>query len=172
MVQMFMTKSEDDLKAAFAGESQANRKYLFFAAKAEEEGFPQVAKLFKAAAEAETIHARNHFKVLGGINSTAENLEAAQGGERYEYTEMYPAFITDAQDEENEGAQKSFNLANKVEEVHFGLYSEAAQAVSDGHDLDEKSIWVCPICGNTFSGDAPDECPVCGCVSSKFKEIQ
>ena len=167
-----MTKSEDDLKAAFAGESQANRIYLFFAAKAEEEGFPQVAKLFKAAAEAETIHARNHFKVLGGINSTAENLEAAKAGESYEYTKMYPSFINDAQDEENEGAQLTFNLANKVEEVHFGLYSEAAQAISDGHDLDEKVIWVCPICGNTFVGDASDECPVCGCSSSKFKEIQ
>lgn len=167
-----MTKSEDDLKAAFAGESQANRKYLFFAAKADEEGFPQVAKLFRAAAEAETIHARNHFNVLGGVKSTAENLEAAMEGEKYEFTEMYPGFLSDAQDEENEGAQRTFGGAMKVEETHHGLYSQAAEAIANGQDLEDKQMWVCPICGQTFYGDAPDECPVCGCSSSKFKEIQ
>ena len=134
-----MTKSEDDLKAAFAGESQANRKYLFFADKAEQEGYPVVAKLFRAAAQAETIHARNHFMTLDGVQSTAENLEAAKAGENYEFTEMYPGFLADAQEEENEAAQKTFGGGLKVEETHYGLYSQASEAIGNGLDLEDKS---------------------------------
>ncbi|HME52752.1 MAG TPA: rubrerythrin family protein [Candidatus Lokiarchaeia archaeon] len=167
-----MTKSEDDLKAAFAGESQANRKYLFFAAKATEEGFPQVAKLFRAAAEAETIHARNHFLTMNGVNGTADNLQSAMDGEKYEFTEMYPGFLSDAQEEENEGAQKTFGHALKVEETHYGLYSQAAESIGNGQDIEEKTIWVCPVCGQTYYGEAPEICEVCNCASSKFIEIQ
>jgi rubrerythrin len=167
-----MTKTEEDLKAAFAGESQANRKYLAFAAQAEKDGFKQVAKLFRAAAEAETVHALNHLNVLGGVKSTAENLKAAMEGEKYEYTQMYPGFLKDAIADKNAGAQKTFGGANKVEEVHYGLYDTAAKAVATKKDLDAKPIYVCPICGDTFVGEAPAKCPVCGCEKAKFKKIE
>lgn len=161
----------ENLKAAFAGESQANRKYLAFAKKAEEEGQPQVAKLFRAAAEAETIHALNHLKIMGEIKSTEENLDAAVSGETYEFKEMYPVFIEDAKAEKNAQAVWSFDMANKVEKVHADLYNKAKKAMTNGETLPEKDFYVCSVCGMTAEGDAPDRCPVCGAPKAKFFKV-
>ncbi len=162
----------DNLQAAFAGESQANRKYLAFAKKADDEGKRQVAKLFRAAAEAETIHAHAHLRVLGGIKGTEENLAEAIEGEGFEFQEMYPGFLKEAQDEGNQPATISFKNALAVEEVHHGLYSKALEAVKTGSDLEAAAIYVCPVCGNTVEGAAPDKCQVCGMPGEKFIEIQ
>ncbi len=161
----------DNLQAAFAGESQANRKYLAFAKKAEEDGLPQVAKLFRAAGEAETVHAHAHLRALGGVKSTAENLEAAIEGEGYEYREMYPPFLAEAQAEGNKPAEISFKNALAVEEIHHGLYSKALEAVKAGSDLPATAIYVCPVCGNTVEGSAPDTCPICNVPGEKLIEI-
>jgi len=161
----------DNLAEAFAGESQANRKYLAFAKKAEEDGMPQVAKLFRAAAAAETIHAHSHLRVMGGIKSTAENLQAAIDGEGEEFKEMYPKMVSEAQSEGNKQAEFSFKYALAVEEIHHGLYSKALEAVKAGSDMPAKKIYVCPVCGNTVEGEAPDTCPVCGVAGDKFEEI-
>lgn len=162
----------DNLKEAFAGESQANRKYLAFAKKADQEGLPQVAKLFRAAAEAETVHAHSHLRALGGVKGTAENLEAAIEGEGFEFQTMYPKFIAEAQQEGVKPAEISFLNANAVEEIHYGLYSEALAAVKNGGDLPGASIHVCSICGNTVIGDAPDECPICKAKKERFFEVK
>lgn len=167
-----MTKTEEGLKAAFAGESQANRKYLAFAEKADKEGFPQVAKVFRAAAAAETVHAHNHLRVLGGIKSTKENVQAAIEGEHYEFTKMYPEFLEDAKSEGNKDAERTFNYANEVEKVHHKLYKAALEAVESGKDLEKKDIYICPVCGYTHEGDPPDKCPVCGAVKKVFKKIE
>ena len=161
----------DNLKEAFAGESQANRKYLAYAKKAEEDGFPQVAKLFRAAAEAETIHAHAHFRVMGGIQDTLANLKDAAEGEAYEFKEMYPPFLAEAEREGNKPAAFSFKNALAVEEIHHSLYSEAVAAVGAGNDLPAASIWVCPVCGNTVKGGAPEKCPICAVAGEKFFEI-
>lgn len=161
----------DNLKDAFAGESQANRKYLAFAKKAQTDGFAMVARLFRAAAEAETIHAHAHLRVMGGIKTTAENLEAAIAGEGHEFQNMYPGFVAQAEAEGNKPAVISFRNAMAVEEVHHGLYQKALAAVKAGHDLAEAKIWVCPVCGDTFVGEAPDTCPVCGAKRAAFLEI-
>ena len=161
----------DNLQDAFAGESQANRKYLAFAKKAEEDGLPQVAKLFRAAAEAETVHAHAHLRVMGGIKSTSENLEAAIEGEGFEFQDMYPKFLVQAQEERMKPAEFSFKNALAVEEIHHGLYSKALEAVKGGSDLPATSIYVCPVCGNTVEGSAPDSCPICNVPGSKFIEI-
>jgi rubrerythrin len=167
-----MSKTSDNLKAAFAGESQANRKYLAFAKKADEEGFPQIAKLFRAAAEAETVHAHAHLRVLDGVKSTAENLNEAVNGETFEFTKMYPEFIEAAKAENNKAALISFNYANKVEQVHADLYKKAVESINNKQDLPKKDIYICPVCGDTFEGDAvPDRCPVCGLVKEKFTKI-
>lgn len=163
--------SAENLQAAFAGESQANRKYLAFAKKADKDGFPQVAKLFRAAAEAETIHAHAHLRVLDGVKGTDVNLEAAVEGERYEFEEMYPAFLAEAQKEGNRRAETSIKNALAVEEVHHGLYSSALEAVRAGNDLDAAAIHVCPVCGNTIVGGAPDRCSICGVSGDRFLEI-
>ena len=167
-----MGNTKDNLEAAFAGESQANRKYLFFAEKAEQEGHKQVAKLFRAAADAETAHARNHLKVMQGIKSTRENLLAAKGGENHEFTEMYPAFIKQAEAEGEDKAKDTFNLANKVEQIHHGLFDAALSKVEKGETIAEKSIYVCQYCGNTVEGEAPEKCPVCGAPRKMFKLIE
>jgi rubrerythrin len=167
-----MAKTNDNLKAAFAGESQANRKYLAFAKKADEEGFPQIAKLFRAAAEAETIHAHNHLRVLNGVKSTAENLNEAVSGETYEFTKMYPQFLEDAKTENNKQALLSFNYANKVEQVHADLYKKAVESINNKQDLPKTDIYVCPVCGDTFIGEVPDRCPICGVAKEKFIKIQ
>ncbi|MCK4479445.1 MAG: rubrerythrin family protein [Promethearchaeota archaeon] len=166
-----MSKTEENLKTAFAGESQANRKYLAFAEKAEKEGFPQVAKIFRAAAAAETVHAHNHLRVLGGIKSTKENIKAAVEGEHYEFTKMYPEFLEDAKNEGNKDAERSFHLANEVEKVHHKLYEVALEAVENGKDLEKKDVYICPVCGYTHEGEPPEVCPVCGAVKKVFKKI-
>lgn len=163
--------TQDNLQHAFAGESQANRKYLAFAAKADKEGLPQVARLFRAAAAAETVHAHAHLRVMGGIKDTAENLRAAVAGEGEEFQEMYPAFISEAQAEGDVAAARSFENAGTVEEIHHGLYGEALKAVEGGSDLSPRTIFVCGICGNTVYDEAPESCPVCGAKRTKFSEI-
>jgi len=162
----------DNLKAAFAGESQANRKYLAFAKKADAEGRPQIAKLFRAAAEAETVHAHAHLRVMNGVGATAQNVQAAIEGEGYEFTRMYPDFLAEAKKEGNQAAAKSFEYALAVEKVHHGLYSSAAAALQAGKDLPAARIFVCPVCGNTVLNAAPDACPVCRAVGSGFTEIR
>lgn len=164
--------TNDNLQDAFAGESQANRKYLAFARKAEQDGFPQVARLFRAAAEAETIHAHAHLRVLGGIKGTDENLQAAVEGEAHEFKSMYPGFLDEARAEGNKPAEISFKNALAVEEVHHGLYSQALEAVQGGRDLPEAPLYICPICGNTVVGGVPDKCDVCGVPGSKFVEVK
>lgn len=161
----------DNLKSAFAGESQANRKYLAFAKKAEKEGLSQVAKLFRAAAEAETIHAHAHLAAMGGIKSTLENLEEAIAGEGYEFKEMYPPFLKTAQKEGNKKAEASFKNALAVEEVHHDLYSKALKAVKGGGDLPAAKVYVCPVCGNTVENKVPDTCAVCNVPGKQFVEI-
>ncbi len=163
-----MSKTEQNLQEAFAGESQANRKYLAFAKKAEEEGYPQVAKLFRAAAEAETVHAHNHLRELGGIKSTRENLEAAISGESYEFQNMYPQMIEDAKQEGNEGALRSFNFANEVEKIHAELYKKALENLGKNEEVD---YYVCQVCGNTVEGAPSDKCPICGAKKEAFKKI-
>jgi rubrerythrin len=163
-----VSKTEKNLADAFAGESQANRKYLAFAKQAEKEGYNQVAKLFRAAAAAETIHAHSHLKQLGGIKSTKENLEAAIGGEAFEFKEMYPQMIKEAEEEGNKGALRSFNLANEVEKIHHALYEKALQNLGSNEDTD---YYVCDICGYTAEGEAPDECPVCKAKKQAFRKI-
>ncbi len=162
----------ENLNEAFAGESQANRMYLAFAKKADEDGLHQVARLFRAAAEAETVHAHAHFRVLGGIKTTSDNLEAAIAGEGHEFMEMYPAFLAEAQKEGNKPAEFSFKNALAVEEIHHGLYSKALESVKSGSDLPETKIYICPVCGNTVEGDVPDTCPICNVPGSKFIEIE
>ena len=161
----------DNLQAAFAGESQANRKYLAFAAKAESEGHPQIAKLFRAAAAAETVHAHAHLRVMGGVKDTKQNLQAAIDGEGYEFKEMYPGFIKEAEAEGNKAAVISFRNANAVEKTHYDLYSKALESLEAGKDLSPDSIYVCDVCGHTHVGGAPDKCPVCGAPKTKFKEV-
>ena len=163
--------TNDNLQAAFAGESQANRKYLAFAKKAESDGYPQVAKIFRAAAAAETVHAHAHLRVMGGIKDTTENLQAAIDGEGYEFTEMYPDFLKEAKSEGNQPALYSFKNALAVEEIHHGLYNEALEAVKAGSDLPETKVYVCEICGNTVKGEAPDKCPICNAPREKFTEV-
>ena len=163
-----MTKTDENLKTAFAGESQANRKYLAFAFKAEEEGFTQVAKLFKAAAEAETIHALNHLRITGQVKSTLENLGTAVSGETFEFQKMYPEFIDTAKQESKKQATWSFDMANKVEQVHAKLYQKAMDAVKNRKQLEEVDYYVCGVCGNTVEGSPPDVCPICGAPKEKF----
>jgi rubrerythrin len=165
-----MTTTENDLKVAFAGESQANRKYLAFAKKAEQEGFNNVARLFRTAAEAETIHALGHLNALDAVKSTAENLRSAVEGETYEYTEMYPPMLDMAM-KENHKARRMFGYAAKAEAVHAQLYKLALQAVAQGKDLEETKFYLCPVCGHIELGNPPDACPICGVKGDKFVQI-
>ena len=167
-----MSKTKDNLEFAFAGESQANRKYLFFADKADEEGNKCIARLFRAAADAETVHARNHLKVMQGIQSTRENLLTAISGENHEFTEMYPVFIKQAGVEGEKKAADSFDLANKVEQIHHGLYRDALNSLEKGEYMETKPFYVCQYCGNTVEGEAPEKCPVCGAPKRMFKLIE
>jgi rubrerythrin len=160
-----MSKTQENLKNAFAGESQANRKYLAFAAQADKEGLTQVAKLFRAVAEAETIHAHAHLRLMKGIGTTEENLRAANEGEVYEYESMYPAMIKDAEDEGNRAAARYFDFANQVEELHSGLYTEA---LNDPAGLEGVDYYVCSVCGNTVKGQPSEKCSVCNVAPDKF----
>jgi rubrerythrin len=163
-----VSKSEKNLQDAFAGESQANRKYLAFAKQAEKEGFTQVAKLFRAAAAAETVHAHSHLKQLGEIKTTKENLAAAADGEAFEFKEMYPQMIKEAEEEGNKGALRSFNFANEVEKIHHDLYKKALDNLGSNEETD---YYVCDICGYTAEGEAPDQCPVCKAKKQMFKKV-
>jgi len=164
-----MSQTSDNLQAAFAGESQASRKYLYFAEKAYEEGHKQIARLFRAASDAETVHARNHLRVMQGIKSTSDNLKAAIGGEHYEFTKMYPDFMKQADAEGNKKANDTFDLANRVEQIHHRLYQTALTMLEKGQDMAEKPIYVCQYCGNTVEGEPPDRCPICGMPQKMFK---
>lgn len=166
-----MSISEENLKKAFAGESQASRKYKAFADKAEREGYPQVAKLFRAASEAETIHATNNLRIMKEIKSTVENLKTAIEGETYEYTEMYPEFIKDAKKDDQKAAEKIFQEAKETEEFHATYYREALKQVEQKKDLPPKEYYVCTVCGYTAEDEAPDECPICGAAKKSFRKI-
>jgi rubrerythrin len=167
-----LTKTDENLKAAFAGESQANRLYLAFAKKAEEEGLTQIAMLFKAAAQAETVHAMNHLAVMGQVKQTQDNLGTAISGETYEFKSMYPKFIEEAKAEGNKQAVQSFDYANKVEQIHANLYQKALDAVKAKKQAAKVDYYVCPVCGNTFEGSAPDKCPICATPKKMFKKIE
>jgi len=167
-----MGTTQENLKAAFAGESQANRHYLFSAEQADKEGHKQIARLFRAVAEAETVHARNHLRTLGDIKSTKENLEAAIGGEHYEFTKMYPEFIEQAKADGNKRAEVTFDFANKVEKIHHTLYGKALKALEEGQPLEDKPHFVCQVCGYTVAGEAPGRCPICQAPQDRFKRIE
>jgi rubrerythrin len=164
--------TDDNLMAAFAGESQANRKYLAFAKRAEADGLKQIAKLFRAVAAAETVHAHSHFRVAGRVKDTVTNLQDAIDGEHYEFTTMYPEFIATALAEGKKGAQASFEKANAVEQTHHALYGEAIAAARAGKDLPAADLYVCGVCGHTVVGEPPDVCPVCGARHEKFSKVE
>ena len=163
-----MSKTEQNLLEAFAGESQANRKYLAFAKQAEKEGHAQVAKLFRAAAEAETVHAHAHLRALGHVKDTAENLKDAIAGETHEFKTMYPAMIEEAKEEGNKTAEQSFAYANEVEEVHANLYQKALDNLDS---LEEVDYYVCSVCGYTCENEPPEKCPVCGARPKAFSKV-
>jgi rubrerythrin len=163
-----MSNTMENLQSAFAGESQANRKYLAFAQKAEEEGYLRAARMFKAAAMAETIHAHKHLAAMGGIGSTAENLKAAVSGETYEFESMYPPMIETASTEGNKAAEQSFRYANAAEKVHAAKYQDVLDNLEKGEAQD---FHVCTVCGNVFEGEVPDECPICGSKKQVFQKV-
>ncbi len=163
-----MTKTDENLKTAFAGESQANRRYLAFALKAEEEGFTQIAKLFKAAAEAEAVHALIQVRITGQVKSTLENLSAAVSGETAEFKSMYPEFIDTAKKEGKKPAVWSFEMANEVEKVHANLFQKALDAMNKKKPTEDMDYYICGVCGNTVEGSPPDNCPICGAPKWKF----
>jgi len=165
-----MANTEDNLKEAFAGESQANQKYRAFAEKADKDGFPNVARLFRTTAEAERIHAAGHFGALEGIGATADNLRAAIDGETFEYTEMYPPMLATAE-AEGHRAKRMFAFAVEAEAVHAQLYTQALEAIQRGEDLSETSFYLCPICGYIEFGNPPQACPICGVKGAKFVQI-
>ena len=165
-----MPTTTDNLKEAFAGESQANQKYRAFAKKAEKEGFSNIAKLFRTTAEAERIHAEGHLKALDMIATTAENLQAAINGETYEFTKMYPPMVEKA-NADGHKAKTMFRFAVEAEEVHANIYAKALEAVKKGIDLDESDFYLCPICGYIELGSAPEKCPVCGALGKVFEQI-
>ena len=160
-----------NLEEAFAGESQASMKYGIFADVAEKEGFPQVARLFRAISHAERVHATNHLRVLGGINDTASSLDEAMGGEYHEVIEMYPAFDAVAHLQGEKGAQRSIHFALEAEKTHEKMYGEAKRLVEAGRDMESALVYVCPTCGHTVIGDPPDKCPVCGVKKEKFRKF-
>jgi rubrerythrin len=164
-----MGKSIEDLKEAFAGESQANRKYLAFAEKADREGYPQVARLFRAAAEAETVHALNHLRALQAVGATAANLKEAISGETHEFTKMYPGMIADAQAEGHKEAERTFNFANEVEKVHAQLFQKALETMGEKKLVE---MFVCSVCGYTVAGEAPEVCPVCKSLKKMFRRVE
>ena len=160
-----MSQTEKNLGDAFAGESQANRKYLAFAKQAEQEGYNQVAKLFRAAAEAETVHAHAHLRTLGLVGKTVENLKTAIAGETHEFKSMYPEFIQEAKKEANKAAERSFTYANEVEKVHAGLYQKALDNLGKNEDVE---YYICSVCGMTVEKQPPEKCPVCGAAKKAF----
>lgn len=166
-----MAKTGDNLREAFGGESQASARYLAFARKADQEGHPQVAKLFRAAAAAEVVHARNHLETMEGVKSTQENLKEAISGENTEHVRMYPEFIEQAKREERPRAERTFDWARKVEMAHESLYKSALDALQAGTTPKASDYFVCQVCGMTAEGDAPDRCPVCGAPRTQFLKV-
>jgi rubrerythrin len=165
-----MSKTEDALKEAFAGESEANRKYLAFAAKADQEGYPQAARLFRAAADAETIHAHNHLRALKAVHGTRENIAEAVAGETHEFKSMYPEMIKSAEAEGNKEAERSFRFANEVEKVHAALYEKLLAGLEGAGEV--YPYYVCPVCGYTAEKEAPGVCPVCGAKGKMFRKVE
>jgi rubrerythrin len=165
-----MPSAEDYLKEAFAGESQANRKYLAFADKADKQGYAQAARLFRAAAAAETIHAHNHLRALKAIGSTVDNLKDAVAGETHEFKSMYPEMLEQAKSEGHADAQRSFQYALEVEKVHGSLYQDMLDNL-DQAGKEDYPYYVCPVCGHTVGRKAPETCPICGAKGSMFKRI-
>jgi rubrerythrin len=165
-----MSKTSENLKEAFAGESQANQKYRAFAKKAEKDGFPNIAKLFRTTAEAERIHAEGHLKSMDGIGSTLENLKTAIAGETYEYTEMYPPMYEQAKAEGHK-AKTMFQFALETEKLHAELYTLALQAVEQGKDIEETEIYLCPVCGHLEMGTPPERCPICGVKGEMYVQV-
>ena len=163
-----MSQTEKNMMDAFAGESQANRKYLAFAKQADKEGYPKAARLFRAAAEAETVHAHSHLKTAGGVKTTLENLKAAVTGETHEFTSMYPEMIKTAEAEGNKDAVRSFTYANEVEKVHAALYQKAIDNLSNQEMAD---VYVCSVCGYTCENEPPDSCPVCKAKAKAFNKV-
>jgi len=166
-----MSETIKNLKEAFAGESQANRRYLTFAIKADQEGLPNIAKLFRAAAAAETVHAMNHLRIAGEVGMTISNLDEAISGETFEFTKMYPEFLKIARTERNKRAEWSFNVANQVEEIHAGLFQTALVALKNSLDLAAVEYYVCQVCGHTVEGNAPEKCPICGAPNNKYTQV-
>jgi rubrerythrin len=164
-----MTRTEENLRTAFAGESQANRKYLAFAAKAEKDGYPQVARLFRAVADAETVHAHSHLRAMGGIKDTRDNLEVALGGEHYEFENMYPPMVEDAKKDGDKRAEISFRYASEVEKVHAGLFRRALEGIDRPGEAD---YHVCQVCGNTVEGEPPGKCPICNSDRKMFRKVE
>jgi rubrerythrin len=170
-VKIIMNKTDENLRNAFAGESQANRRYLFYAKKADEEGYSQIAKLFRAAAEAETVHAFNHIRVMGETESTTDNLNAAIKGENFEYKQMYPEYLSVSEKDKNQQATWSFNVANKVEEIHANLFAKVATALKMGEEPAKTDYFVCAVCGNTVEKESPETCSICGAPMAKFFKV-
>ncbi|MCC7352974.1 MAG: rubrerythrin family protein [Anaerolineae bacterium] len=160
-----------NMQAAFAGESQAHLRYSVFADKAEREGLPNTARLFRAASLSEQIHASNHLRALGGVGSSAQNLETAQGGEDFEIAEMYPAYVEVAKNQEEAAARRSMEHALAAEKVHSQLYGRSREAVAAGKDVELETVYVCEHCGFTMEGEAPDRCPVCGASHTRFRKF-
>ena len=165
-----MPTTTENLAVAFAGESQANRKYLAFARQAEKEGLPQIARLFRAAADAETLHALAHLQNMGGVGSTLENLKAAVAGETHEFTEMYPPMVQQAA-AEGHRARHMLGFANAAEKVHAGLFAQALAALESGADLTRMDVYLCPVCGDLEFGELPERCPICGAPASKYQKV-
>ncbi len=165
-----MPTTNENLAVAFAGESQANRKYLAFARQAEKEGLGQIARLFRAAAEAETLHALAHLANKGGVGTTLQNLKEAVAGETYEFTEMYPPMVEQAKAEGHK-AKTMLDFANRAEKVHAGLFRQALEALEAGKDLSQMEVYLCPVCGDVELGVPPEKCPICGAPAAKFQKI-
>jgi rubrerythrin len=163
--------TKENAMEAFAGESQANRKYQAFSEKAADEGFKNIATLYKAASEAEAIHAKKLLKVLSAIEPTQKNLEKSIEGETHEFTTMYPGFVKAAEAEGKSDAVLAFTFAMKAEQVHAGLYQKALDALKAGHDIGREKIFLCPVCGNIEIGKPPEKCPICGVFGKQFREI-
>ncbi|MFP4071386.1 MAG: rubrerythrin family protein [Desulfovibrionales bacterium] len=166
-----MSKTKDNLAEAFAGESQANRRYLAYASQADKAGHPRIARLFRAVAEAETVHAHNHLRILGGIGSTEENLKDAIKGEHFEFKNMYPEMIEAAKQEGDTKAERTFHFANEVEKIHHDLYQQALNSLEKGEDQPDVEYHVCSICGYTHEGPPPDKCPVCSAAKKAFFKV-
>ncbi|MCJ7508074.1 MAG: rubrerythrin family protein [candidate division Zixibacteria bacterium] len=163
--------TQDNLNSAFAGESKAHMRYLIFSECAQKEGKPNTSRLFKAIAFAEQVHAANHFKALGELGTTSQNLEAAMDGENFEVEEMYPAYLEVAKLQDEKTAQKSMNYALQAEKIHSAMYQKAKQSIDEGKDIVLKDIYICGVCGYTVEGEIPEACPVCKATKDKFKKF-